>query len=235
MYRWKRSGRLYLGERGSEVSGSVCSMDTLPVERRVEWVLVDWTKEDRLWSIRMVRVLVLAWPGNGRLGRQIGLHVSTAEKKGECPFAYLLLCFLGQDNNLYTTLYNPLSTLFIAYTLPYSSPKPPSSRQYHTWTVSTNPVASPSQSSSKTLLLKSSLVRLNIVQRALLSLAALSMYATICPSPLLSTPRHALESTPHLRLRRNNPLTLHHNHPLTPQTMHCSQSGRSPRARAIPQ
>lgn len=70
----------------------------------------------------VVRVLVLARRGNGRLGGEIGLHVSAAEERRVCPFVYLLLCFLGQDNNLYTTLYNPLSILFIPTLFPILLP-----------------------------------------------------------------------------------------------------------------
>ena len=142
--------------------------------------------------------------------------------------------FLPLDNHLSKALYNPSRFfLFFAYTPPYFLPNP----HHPTWIVSTNPVASLSQSSSRTLLLKLSLVRLNIVQRVFPSLAVSSTYATIYPSPLRSTPRHAPASPPHPRLRRNSPRTSHPirltPHPLTFQTTHYIQSGRFPRARVM--
>ena len=99
-----------------------------------------------------------------------------------------------------------------------------------------NTSRSPFQLSSRALLLRFSPVR----ERIFPSPAVSSMYATIYPSLLRSTPRHALAFHPHLRLRRNSPRTPHPNHltlipphPLTSQTTQYIQSGHFPRARVM--
>jgi hypothetical protein len=95
MYRWKRSGRLYLGEKRIRGIGlCLCSVGTLPVERRstgcVEWVLVGGLgKRHRLWSIPMVRVL-----DEGEWASDWVARVNRRREE-KCPFVYLLLCFLA--------------------------------------------------------------------------------------------------------------------------------------------